>query len=211
MRFVAVLGALVMALPGIPFPTAATQEPIRRLLYLVSPDGAGGQGGRGFYVFDLDYGHKLVRKIDLPLKGTRGVCANAAAGRLWISHGDTAVLCLDLLTDKVLWEKTYPRKDSCDRLCCTPDGTKVYVPSGTWSGSPEWKILDGPSGQELGRFRPHKSGGGHNAVVSLDGTRLFCASKVNNFLAVVDTATDKLVRAIGPVGGGIHPFTEVRP
>ena len=35
----------------------------------------------------------------------------------------------------------------CDRLCCTPDGKKVYVPSGTWSGSPEWKTLDGPSGR----------------------------------------------------------------
>ena len=166
-----------------------------------------GRAAGAIYVFDLEDGHKFVRKIDLPLKGTRGVCASAAAGRLWISHGDTTVLCLDLKTDKVLWEKTYPRKDGCDRICCTPDGKKVYVPSGTWSGSPEWKILDGQSGNELGRFRPHKSGGGHNAAVSLDGTRLFCASKVNNFLAVVDTATDQVTVEVGPVGGGIHPFT----
>lgn len=205
MRFGLVLGAL--ALLGTSFPTADSQEPVRRLLYVVSPDGAGGRGGRGIYVFDMDTGHKFVRKIDLPLKGTRGVCASAAAGRMWISHGDTTVLCLDLTTDKVLWEKSYPRKDGCDRLCCTPDGKKVYVPSGTWSGSPEWKILDGATGEERGRFRPHKSGGGHNSVVSLDGKRLFCASKVNNFLAVVDTATDKIVLEVGPVGGGIHPFS----
>jgi YVTN family beta-propeller protein len=163
--------------------------------------------GRGIYVFDHDGGHKLVRKIDLPLKGARGVCSSAAAGRLWISHGDTSVLCLDLKTDKVLWEKTYPRQDGCDRLCCTPDGKKVYVPSGPWSGSPQWKALDGPSGRELGRFRPHRSGGGHNAAVSLDGSRLYCASKANDFLAVVDTATDQVVVEVGPVGGGIHPFT----
>jgi YVTN family beta-propeller protein len=201
------LSALVLALLGTSWPAAASQEPVRRLLYLVSPDAAGGQGSRGIYVFDLDAGHKLVRKIDLPLKGARGVCASAAAGRLWISHGDTSVLCLDLKTDKVLWEKTYPRKDGCDRLCCTPDGKKLFVPGGPWSGSPEWKILDGPSGKELGRFRPHRSGGGHNALVSPDGTRLYCASKANNFLAVVDTATAKVVAEVGPVGGGIHPFT----
>src|SRR5262245_43168652 len=98
------LYALVLALLGTSWPTAASQEPVRRLLYLVSPDAAGGQGGRGVHVFDLDDGHKLVRKIDRPLKGARGVCASAAAGRLWVSHGDTAVLCLDLKTDKVLWE-----------------------------------------------------------------------------------------------------------
>jgi YVTN family beta-propeller protein len=201
------VSALLLALLGTALLTAASPEPVRRLLYLVAPDAAGGQGGRGIYIFDLDGGHKLVRKIDLPLKGARGVCASAAAGRLWISHGDTSVLCLDLKTDKVLWEKTYPRKDGCDRLCCTPDGRKVYVPSGPWSGSPEWKILDGASGRERGRFRPHRSGGGHNAAVSLDGSRLYCASKANNFLAVVDTATDQVVVEVGPVGGGIHPFT----
>jgi YVTN family beta-propeller protein len=206
-RIGVVLSALFVVLLGTSLPATASPEPVRRLLYLVSPDAAGGQGGRGIYVFDIDDGHRFVRKIDLSLKGTRGVCASAAAGRLWISHGDTSVLCLDLKADRVLWEKTYPRRDGCDRLCCTPDGKKVYVPSGTWSGSPEWKILDGPSGRELGRFRPHKSGGGHNAVVSLEGTRLFCASKANNFLAVVDTATDKVVAEVGPVGGGIHPFT----
>ncbi len=31
-------------------------------------------------------------------------------------------------------------------------------------------------------------------------------SKSNNFLAVVDTATDRVISEVGPVGGGIHPF-----
>src|SRR5262249_61894446 len=99
MRFVAVLGALIMALPGIPFPATASQEPVRRLLYLVSPDAAGGQGGRGIYVFDIDDGHRLVRKIDLPLKGTRGVRASAAPGRLWPSHRGTTLPRPDPKTD----------------------------------------------------------------------------------------------------------------
>ena len=207
MRLVAVLGLLTAAILGSSFPAAAADEPVQRLLYVVSPDAAGGRGGKGIYIFDIDNGHKLVRKIDLPLKGVRGVCGSAVTGRLWISHGDTTITCLDLKTDKVLWDKTYDRKDGCDRICVTPDGKKIYVPSGTWSGSPEWKVLDGDSGKELARFRPHKSGGGHNAAVSLDGKYVFCASKNNNFLAVVDTETDKVVREVGPVGGGIHPFS----
>jgi YVTN family beta-propeller protein len=188
-------------------PTAPAGDSVQRLLYVVCPDAAGGRGSRGIHVFDIDNGHNHVRKIDVPIKGTRGVCGSAVAGRLWISHGDTTVLCLDLKTDKVLWEKTYDRKDGCDRLCCTPDGKKVYIPSGTWSGSPEWKVLAGDDGKELSRFRPHNSGGGHNAAVSLDGKLVFCASKNNDFLAVVDTATDRVIREVGPVGGGIHPFT----
>lgn len=207
MRYTSWLVSAVLIALGIAATQLPAGEPVQRLLYLVCPDAASGRGARGVYVFDIDHSHKLLRKIDLPLKGTRGVCGSAATGRLWISHGNTTVLCLDLKTDKVLWEKTYPPKDGCDRTCCTPDGKKVYVPSGAWSGSTEWKILDGQTGAELGRFRPHKSGGGHNALVSLDGKRLFCASKSNNFLAVVDTATDQVIGEVGPVGGGIHPFT----
>jgi YVTN family beta-propeller protein len=207
MRYAVFAGVLAQFLVGTSSPCFAADEPVHRLLYVASPDAAGGRGGKGIYIFDIDNGHKLVRKIDLPLKGMRGVCGSAGMGRLWISHGDTTVTCLDLATDKVLWEKTYERKDGCDRLSCTPDGKKIYVPNGTWSSTGEWKILSGATGAELGRFRPHKSGGGHNSIVSLDGKRLYCASKNNNFLTLVDTATDKVVREIGPVGGGIHPFS----
>src|SRR6516162_623740 len=105
MRLVALLGLLTAAILGSSFPAAAADDPVQRLLYVVSPDAAGGRGGKGIYIFDIDNGHKLVRKIDLPLKGVRGVCGSAVTGRLWISHGDTTITCLDLKTDKVLWDK----------------------------------------------------------------------------------------------------------
>ena len=96
MRCAAFAGVLAMTLLGASSPRAAADEPLQRLLYVISPDAAGGRGGKGIYVFDVDNGHKLVRKIDLPLKGLRGVCGSASMGRLWISHGDTTILCLDL-------------------------------------------------------------------------------------------------------------------
>ena len=45
MRVGLTLSALVLALLGISWPTTASQEPIRRLLYLVSPAAAGHDPG----------------------------------------------------------------------------------------------------------------------------------------------------------------------
>src|SRR3954463_3704813 len=98
-------------------PLAADESPLRRLLYVTSRDGAGGKGDKGIYVYDIDNGHKLVKFIELPqLGGTRGACACAATGKMWISHGNDRLLCLDLKTEKVLWEKQDAKEEGgCDR------------------------------------------------------------------------------------------------
>lgn len=60
---------------GLPAPGPAADGPVKRLLYVTSRDGAGGKGGKGIYVYDIDRGHKLVKFIDMPrLGGTRGAC-----------------------------------------------------------------------------------------------------------------------------------------
>lgn len=65
-------------------------------------------GGHGVLVFDVDAGHKFVRRI--PAKGldkdgkplnVKGVCANAATGRLYVSTTQT-LTCFDLSDDKIL-------------------------------------------------------------------------------------------------------------
>ena len=69
--------------------SARAQEKLERYLYVSSRDGAGGQGEKGIYVYDVDDGHKLVKFIPLPkIGGTRGMCGCAKTGKLWISHGD---------------------------------------------------------------------------------------------------------------------------
>src|SRR5688572_33306092 len=87
----------------------------RRLLYVAVPGIRNylERGGHGVLVFDIDRGHSFVRRI--PAQGlnaegkpmnVKGVAANAGTHRLYVSTL-TKLTCFDLLTDKILWEKSY--------------------------------------------------------------------------------------------------------
>src|SRR4051812_5192299 len=127
-----------------PLARADEKAPLKRLLYVTSRDGAGGKGDKGIYVYDVDDGHKLVRFIGMPkMGGTRGSCACAATAKAWISHNNDKLLCLDLKTDKVLWEIQHGKEDGgFDRVGVTPDGKKVYAPAGWWNGDPHVRVID---------------------------------------------------------------------
>jgi DNA-binding beta-propeller fold protein YncE len=172
-------------------------------------------------VYDIDRGHALVKKIALPDRfdavGIRGVGADAAAHRLYVSYTGTRtrfgsllgepvgnLLAYDLHSDRVLWRRKY--KPSIDSFALTPDGRKVYMPCGEERTDCDyWRVLDARTGDEIGRIAMHH--GAHNTIVSLDGTRAYLASLAHNRLAEVDTRSDRIVRWIGPFGDSIRPFT----
>lgn len=189
--------------------SATAEEEVRRLLYVSSRDGAGGRGGKGIYVYDIDNGHRLVKFIEMPkLGGTRGATACAATGRFYISHSNNKLLCMDLKTEKVLWENEYSKEEGgCDRIGVTPDGRKVYAPGGWWSGSPYVKVIDGETGSLINKVEITPKGGLHNLIVSLDGKRVYCGSVRYDMLTVIDTQTDKIVGRVGPIIGVIQPLT----
>src|SRR3954467_7590359 len=89
---------------------APAQE--KRYLYVVAPGIRNYLefGGAGILVFDMDNGHKFVKRIETPAsrrekpKNIKGVCACAATRKLYFST-ITRLYCLDLLTEKTLWEK----------------------------------------------------------------------------------------------------------
>jgi hypothetical protein len=121
----------------------------RRLLYVAAPGVRNylEYGGHGLLVFDIDDNHKFVRRI--PTRGlddkgkplnVKGVCAAAATGRLYISTLKT-LTCIDLRTDKVVWEKPYD--GGCDRMSITPDGKAIYLPS---LEGPHWHVISGETG-----------------------------------------------------------------
>ncbi len=179
----------------------------RDLLYMASPDGAQ-QGGSGnaVLIFDINNGYKFVRRIEVPLmmEGVRGFCANAATHRAYYSTTNHTLGCLDLETDKIVWEKKYP--GGCDRAAVTPDGKKIYVPTGWWAaeGASEWFIVDAATG-EITKHLP-VNGNAHNTVMGLDGKFVYCGS--NTTLTVVRTSDDTVVKAIAPIGeSGVFPFT----
>src|SRR5205823_202428 len=98
----------------------------RRYLYLASPDGAQpGGSGNGILVFDIDDGHRFVRRIEVPIfrEGLRGLTGNAKTHCVYFSTTNRRLGCLDLETDQVLWEQVY--KLGCDRSAITLDGKKI--------------------------------------------------------------------------------------
>src|SRR5205809_2113807 len=97
----------------------------KRLLYVATPGVRNylEYGGHGVIVFDIDHGHRFVKRIPfagLDEKGqprnVKGVAANAQTKRLYVTTTHT-LTALDLLTEKVLWEKPYD--GGCDRLALT--------------------------------------------------------------------------------------------
>jgi len=206
MRFALFTGLLVaICLAG----SSAAEEQLTRHVYVTSRDGAGGRGDKGIYIYDIDNDHKLVRFIEMPqLGGTRGACACAATDKMWISHGNDKLLCLDLKTDKVLWEIQYEKDDGgADRIGVTPDGKKLYVPSGWWSSDPHVKVVDAESGETRKKIEVAPKGGLHNLIVSHDGRRVVVGSTRFDMLSVIDTKTDEIIQRVGPVIGVIQPLT----
>lgn len=164
-------------------------------------------GGHGVLVFDMDHGHRFLRRIPFggidrpggkPLN-VKGICASPATGRLYVSTIRT-LTCLDLHTDKVLWERSYD--GGCDRMSITPDGKTIYLPS---LEDAFWNVVDAESGDVKARIEPRS--GAHNTVVGLDGTKAYLAGLKSPLLRVVDTKTNQTAIEVGPFTKPVRPFT----
>jgi YVTN family beta-propeller protein len=157
-------------------------------------------------VFDIDDGHRFVRRI--PARGVdengkplnvKGACASASTGRLYVSTL-RFLTCYDLLTDEVLWERAY--EGGCDRMAITPNGKAIYLPS---LEGPHWHVVDAASGDVIAKVVPDS--GAHNTIVGGDGRHAYLAGLRSPEVSVVDTATNVVVRKIGPFGAPVRPFT----
>ncbi len=186
---------------------AAAEKPERHFLYVATPGIRNYLefGGAGILVFDMDKDHAFVKRIETPAsqeeqpKNIKGVCANAKTGKLYFST-PTRLYCLDLRTEKTLWEKELP--GGCDRMSITPDGKFLYVPS--FEGA-HWNVVDAATGDLVVSIETKN--GAHNTVVSLDGSRMYLAGLRSPILPVVDTSTHKVVKQVGPFSASIRPFT----
>ncbi len=165
-------------------------------------------GAHGVLVFDIDHDHRFVKRISLDGHGVtkngkvlniKGICANANTGRLYVSTLQ-GLICIDLLTDKVLWEKSFDL--GCDRMSITPDGKVIYLPS---LEQKAWYIVDAATGVELKRLVLNSKS--HNTVCGLDGKHVYLAGLGSPNLSVISTTDNMVERTIGPFGGAIRPFT----
>ena len=188
---------------------ALGQSETKRYLYLSTPDGAQEEGradGAGILIFDIDDGHKLVRRIDIPIfsEGLRGFTGNLKTHCVYYSTTNRRLGMFDLETEKIVWEKTYD--GGCDRSSITLDGKKIYAPTGWWYSGADagFLVVNGETGELIKRI--HVGPQAHNSIVSLDGKRVYLGTRTT--LSVFDTATDQMIRQINDVGErGIFPYT----
>jgi hypothetical protein len=181
----------------------------RHFLYVVAPGIRNYLefGGAGILVFDMDAGHKFVRRVATPASKTespeniKGVCASVVTQKLYFTTLKK-LYCVDLKTDKTLWEKTLP--GGCDRMSITPDGKVLYVPSLELA---HWNIVDAGTGEVIERLTITAKHRAHNTIVSMDGSRMYLAGIGSTFLPIADTKTHKVIAKVEGFSAGIRPFT----
>ncbi len=202
MRSLALLLFLVIA------PLCLTAAGERRYLYASTPDGAqkDGASGNGILVFDIDNGHRFVRRIDVPNfnEGLRGFCGSAKNRCVYYSTTNRRIGSFNLETEKVVWDQQF--KHGLDRACVSLDGTKIYAPTGWWLQVPDSGLLviDAATGGLLKEIPIGRMA--HNSLASLDGNYVYLGTETN--LSVLSVTNDSLIRKIGPVGeSGVFPFT----
>ncbi len=187
--------------------TARTDAPPSRLLYVVCPGVRDYLefGGAGVLVFDIDNGHKFVKRIATDAskaakpRNVKGVVANAATKKLHFTTPES-LYCVDLVSEKTDWGKELPQ--GCDRLAGTPDGKTLFVPS---FEKDIWNVVDAASGKVTADIETKS--GAHNTICGLDGKRVYMAGLKSPFLFVADTKTNKVIDKVGPFAASIRPFT----
>lgn len=217
-RCVLAVALTALVVPGsLPFQLAAAQsstaladDDVQRFLYVASPGIRNylEYGGHGVLVFDIDDDHRFVRRISLDGYGVneqgkplnvKGICGSAKTKRLYIStlrH----LICLDLQTDEVLWQREYPL--GCDRMSISPDGSTIYQPS---LEKDRWYVLNAKDGSIRTEIVPDSKS--HNTVYAVDGREAYLAGLGSNLLTVADTRTHQASRTVGPFSEAIRPFT----
>lgn len=190
--------------------SVAEAQQVERRLYVASPGIRNYVqfGGHGILVFDIDEGHRFVKRISLDGYGiddngkilnVKGVCASSQTDRIYVStlrH----LICVDLWTDQVVWQQEFDL--GCDRMSIAPDGKTIYLPS---LEKDVWYVVDAMTGAEKVRVTPKS--GAHNTLYGLDGTEVYLAGLKSPLLRVAETESHSIARTVGPFSDNIRPFT----
>jgi DNA-binding beta-propeller fold protein YncE len=207
LRFFSALLSLIAVVSVTPHqPAAAANE--QHYLYVASPGIRNyvEYGGVGLLVFDMDNGHRFVKRIPTfdvapgaAAENVKGVAASAATGRIYVTT-PKRVAAFDLTSEKLLWNREY--EGGCDRLAISPDGKILYVPS--FEG-PHWHAIDAITGDVMAKVVTKS--GAHNTVYGPDGRRVYLAGLASKMLAIADPGTHAVVGQVGPFSHFIRPFT----
>lgn len=165
-----------------------------------------GYGGHGLLVFDMDHGHRFVKRIETrgfhPNKkpsNVKGIAVSIPLNSIYISTLES-LQRIDITTGKIIWEKMMD--GGCDRMSISPDGKTMYLP---YLEGKFWNVVDCKTGEVI-----KKIGGftrSHNTLYSLTGNHVYLDDIGSPWLKIADTKTHEVVNKIGPFGNFIRPFT----
>ena len=178
----------------------------QRLLYVTDKT--------GISVYDINDGHQLLRRIDIPDSGGyKGISASPQLGKLYVtSYLKDEVICLDLMTDQILWRKKYGKY--ADSSAITPDGKTLYMP---FREEDSWWVINAADGAVITKIPVAKGKnydvnpignpvGAHNTWPSPDGKRMYLEVLTVPYVFIADTATNKVIGKVGPFSKGVRPF-----
>lgn len=186
----------------------AAEPAVQRLLYVAAPGVRNylEYGGHGLIVFDIDHGHRFVKRIPTGGLGAdgqplnvKGICAHAGTQRIYISTLES-LQSLDLVSETLLWERKYP--GGCDRMALSPDGAIMYLPT---LEKDDWYVVDAATGDIRKTLSPKSKA--HNTVYGPDGKWCYLAGLGSPLLSVADTSTHTITKTVGPFSHVIRPFT----
>jgi hypothetical protein len=164
-------------------------------------------------VYDIDHGFRLVERVRIPeTHAVRGIAVAPTTHRLYLAlggdggdFGNGSLLAYDLLTNRVVWERSFP--SGVDSPAITPDGRTLYLPTGERSSGDVWWVVQAATGRVTAEIHagPHP----HNTIVGPGGGRVYLGPRGddNPYLYVADTHTNSIVQRVGPLRAGVRPFT----
>ena len=204
--FICLAALMVRPLANLPLEDSAVKA--KKFLYVAVPGIRNylEYGGHGILVYDVDAGHKLVKRI--PTRGfkedgtpsnVKGVAVSVATNCIYISTLE-ALQCIDLATEKIRWEKTY--EGGCDRMAMSPDGKLIYLPT---LEKEHWNVVDAGTGDILTQV--FTNSGAHNTLYGRDGSRVYLAGLRTASLGVADARSHTVIKQVGPFSEAVRPFT----
>lgn len=162
----------------------------RHLIYAAVPG--------SIVVLDANKNYDFVKRIvfqerpaPLPLESISGMMANPKLNMIYVTTRGR-ILAINLLTEKVVWEKTYEPGTCCERGEVTPDGTELVVGSDLKNFH---RIIDARTGEVKGIIPTPLSMFNHNMNLSPDGKTDFAAPN-GLTMTIADVPSRKTIKTI---------------
>jgi DNA-binding beta-propeller fold protein YncE len=186
----------------------AQSSTVKHYLYVAVPGIRDylGYGGHGILVFDMDNGHRFVKRIhtkgfhpDGTPSNVKGIAVSIPLNSIFISTLES-LQRIDLTTEKIVWEKFF--EGGCDRMSISPDGKTMYLPS---LENKFWNVVDCETGNIIKKINVYRRA--HNTIYGASGNFVYLDDIGSPWIYIADTKTDSIVNKIGAFGNFVRPFT----